>query len=105
MRGVFLGLGSNLGDRARHLDRALDLLDEHPDVTVRRVSPVYETEPVGPAGQGPYLNAAAEIETCLEPARVLGILLDVEARLGRRGRITSERSPTTGRLGGIVSSK
>jgi len=83
VRGVFLGLGSNLGDRSRHLDQALEHLGDHPEVTVRRVSPVYETAPVGPAGQGPYLNAAAEIETRLEPAPLLGILLEIERLLGR----------------------
>ncbi len=83
MRGVFLGLGSNLGDRTRHLDQALGRLGDRPEITVRRVSPVYETAPVGPAGQGPYLNAAAEIETRLEPAPLLGILLEIERHLGR----------------------
>ena len=49
-----------------------------------RVSAFYETAPVGgPAGQGPYLNAAAEVRTDLAPAELLRLLLEVERRLGR----------------------
>ena len=64
---VFLGLGSNLGDRQERLRRALSQL---PDLVA--VSPVYETAPVGgPSGQGPYLNVVAELDTAL--ALVLGL--------------------------------
>ncbi len=83
MRGVFLGLGSNLGDRAANIDRGLARLADHPDIIVRRVSPLYETAPVGPVGPGDFLNGAAEIETQLEPEPLLGILLATEKLLGR----------------------
>ena len=63
---AYLALGSNLGDRRDLIDRALALLSEAPGVRVVAVSSIYETEPVGPAGQSQYLNAAAEVETTLK---------------------------------------
>src|SRR5438132_5073026 len=81
---AYIALGSNLGDRQALLEQALKALREHPAVAVLRVSSVFETEPVGgPAGQGRYLNAAAELETSLAAEELLQALLNVEARLGR----------------------
>ncbi len=81
---AYIALGSNLGDRRQNLDRALELLRRQPGITVGRVSSYHETAPVGgPPGQGPYLNAAAELQTELEPERLLTVLLDVEQQLGR----------------------
>jgi 2-amino-4-hydroxy-6-hydroxymethyldihydropteridine diphosphokinase len=81
---AYIALGSNLGDRSAYLDQALRLLREQPSVHVGRISSYHETEPVGgPPGQGPYLNAAAEIQTGLSPHELLRILMDVENRLGR----------------------
>lgn len=76
---AFVALGSNLGDRWENLRRAVAGL---PDVT--RLSTVYETEPVGgPAGQPPYLNAVAELDTRLSPRRLLEVGHDLEAQAGR----------------------
>jgi 2-amino-4-hydroxy-6-hydroxymethyldihydropteridine diphosphokinase len=84
MATAYIALGSNLGDRRDYLDRAVQLLRAQPGVTVSQVSTYYETEPVdGPAGQGKYLNAAAELQTDLDPEELLRLLLDVEAQLGR----------------------
>jgi 2-amino-4-hydroxy-6-hydroxymethyldihydropteridine diphosphokinase len=81
---AYVALGSNLGDRRDFLDRALQLLREHPHVTVTNVSSYHETEPVGgPAGQGHYLNAAAAVQTDLSAPALLRLLLDVENQLGR----------------------
>jgi 2-amino-4-hydroxy-6-hydroxymethyldihydropteridine diphosphokinase len=79
-----VALGSNLGDRRANLRRAVDLLREHLGILNVRLSSLYETAPVGgPAGQGPYLNAAAEVETTLPPEELLRLLLAVEADCGR----------------------
>src|SRR5947208_12368788 len=76
---AFLGLGSNLGNRRRHLREAVAGL---PDVVA--VSPIYETEPVGgPEGQGPYLNAVVELETELTPRQLLEIAQRLEAEAHR----------------------
>ena len=85
MATVYLGLGSNMGDRQGHLARALAALVADRDVRVMAVSRFIETEPVGgPPGQGMYLNGAARIETDLEPAALLAELKSIEHRLGRR---------------------
>jgi len=82
---VYLGLGSNLGDRRRNLEAALDALRAHPQIAVTAVSSFLETEPVGgPPGQGRFLNAAAAIETDLSPGALLEELKRVERALGRK---------------------
>lgn len=81
MAVVYLGLGSNLGEREGFLRRALQLL--RPAVVVRRASALYETEPVGYAAQGPFLNAVVEGETALAPAELLAQVKAVEQELGR----------------------
>lgn len=81
-----IGLGANLGERARALQSALDALARAPGVVaVRAVSPLYETEPVGPP-QPRYLNAAARVETTLAPDALLDALLAIEAAHGRARR-------------------
>jgi len=77
-----VALGSNLGDREGTLRRAVALL-RRPDIRVRTVSRFIETQPVGPSGQEPYLNGAAELETTLGPHALLDVLMDVERQLGR----------------------
>lgn len=81
MVGV-IGLGANLGARLATLQSATDALARTPRITVLAVSPVYETEPVGPP-QPAYLNAAARIETDLAPDALLDALLAIEAAHGR----------------------
>ena len=78
-----MALGSNLGDRSAHLEAALSALQASAAIEVVAVSPVYETDPVGPPPQGPYLNAVARVRTMLGPRALLAALLDIEAREGR----------------------
>ena len=81
---VWISLGSNKGDRRAILDGALDALRATPQVRVRAVSSYHETSPVGgPSGQGAFLNAAAGLDTDLEPRALLEVLQSVEARFGR----------------------
>jgi 2-amino-4-hydroxy-6-hydroxymethyldihydropteridine diphosphokinase len=81
---ALIGLGSNLGDRGATLDGAIAALRATPGVFVREVSSFHETEPVGgPAGQGNYLNAAAVLETTLDPFGLLHRLQEIETRFGR----------------------
>jgi 2-amino-4-hydroxy-6-hydroxymethyldihydropteridine diphosphokinase len=82
--GVFIGLGSNLGDRADHIRAALRELEATGDAHVLRSSTLHETAPVGgPAGQPPYLNAVAELATDLTPHDLLKRLLAIEVAHGR----------------------
>ncbi len=81
---AMIGLGSNLGDRRATLDGAVAALAASPDIDVVRVSGFIETEPVGgPPGQGPYLNAALEVKTTLDPLGLLRVLQEIEGRFGR----------------------
>lgn len=81
---VYVGLGSNLGDRLRHLGEAAFALAAHPELAVTGVSRLYETEYVGPGRQPPYLNACLRARTALPPYVLLAVLKAVEARHGRR---------------------
>ncbi len=80
---VFLGLGSNLGDRAGFLDRGLAAL-ERGGFAIRRRSSVYETEPVGFESQPWFLNAVVEARTELRPRDLLRVCQSAEAEAGRR---------------------
>ena len=64
---VFLGLGSNLGEREKFLNRAVGELKKLHDTKIVWASSVYETDPVGKTDQPKFLNAAVELETQLEP--------------------------------------
>ncbi len=80
---VWIGLGSNLGDRKATLDAAVAALAEALGVVVRAVSSYHETAPVGgPPGQGSFLNAAARLDTTLDPHQLLAVTQAVENRLG-----------------------
>ena len=84
MTTAYIALGSNLGDRSGYLEQALNALRQTEGVEVTRVSPVYETRPVGgPPGQGAYLNAVAELRTTRDAHDLLNVLLAIEQGLGR----------------------
>jgi 2-amino-4-hydroxy-6-hydroxymethyldihydropteridine diphosphokinase len=86
---VFLGLGSNLGDRLATLDAGVRALAEAGFHTRARSSS-YETEPVGGPEQGWYLNAVVRGETGLAPRELLEACLGVEKRHGRERRVRWE---------------
>ena len=80
---IYLSLGSNLGDRAANLERAIEALSGI-GVRVLRRSSTYETEPVDFHEQPWFLNCAVEAETLLEPRQLLDGLQAIESRLGSR---------------------
>jgi 2-amino-4-hydroxy-6-hydroxymethyldihydropteridine diphosphokinase len=84
MATAYLGVGSNLGNRLAFLRGGRDSLVNHFEITLRRVSGVYETEAVGgPADNPSFLNAVLEIETPLSPRELLAACLAVEDEFGR----------------------
>ena len=83
MTRVFLGLGANLGDRLANLKQAVGLLNERPGIEVLRSSRVYETEPEGGPPQPKFLNAVIEVDTRLQPRKLLEACRSVEDALGR----------------------
>jgi len=83
---VYIALGSNVGDRAAMLERAMAAMNSA-GIRVSRQSSFYVTEPVDAPGQAWFLNAVVEAETSLLPLQLLHALLKIERELGRR-RIT-----------------
>ena len=81
---VFIGLGSNLGDRQENLQKALALLGGLPETRFLRCSSFIETLPVGNLDQPKFINAVAEIETSLEPLELLKRLKGIEHSVGRK---------------------
>lgn len=78
-----IALGSNLGDRQRHLDAALLRLGRSRGIALLDCSPVLETPPVGPPGQRPYLNAVCIVSCTRTPLALLRLLRRIEATRGR----------------------
>ncbi|MBF0122014.1 MAG: 2-amino-4-hydroxy-6-hydroxymethyldihydropteridine diphosphokinase [Candidatus Omnitrophica bacterium] len=79
---VYLGLGSNLGDREKNIRDAVELLNNS-GVKILKLSKIIETNPVGGPPQDLFLNAAVKAETALLPQELLKTCLKVEADLGR----------------------
>ena len=84
---VYLGLGSNVGDRAAYIGRAIQEMSNR-GIQVNKISSLIETDPVGGPPQGKFLNAAVECETALSPANLLKILKSIEHALGRVRTVT-----------------
>lgn len=80
---VFLGLGSNLGDREKYITDAVDALCRHEQIEFVQCSSLYETEPFGVKDQPSYLNAVLQIATTLPPINLLTVTAEIEHRLGR----------------------
>ena len=78
---VYLSLGSNIGDKAAQITQALDRLAKV--FTVKRVSPIYLTEPVGLKDQDWFLNCVAEVETEKDPEKLLSSLQSIEKKMGK----------------------
>ena len=87
MPTIYLGLGSNVGDREDYLKRAVELLDKHPLIEVKKVSSFYETEPLEYPDQGWFVNAVVEAETALLPMPLLDALQGMETKLQRERTI------------------
>ncbi len=92
MTTVYLGIGCNLGDRVANIARAIQLLREHDEIEVVRVSEFMESEPEGGLEQPIFLNGAIQIKTELSPLELLSQLKMIERRLGR-----TKSTPNTAR--------
>jgi len=92
---AYIGLGSNLGDRAATLAAAVAELAAAPGVEVVGVSTLIDTEPVGLLDQPRFLNGVAVLETGVPPRALLDLLLAVEARFGRDRASVPAQGPRT----------
>ena len=86
---AYLGIGSNLGNRAANLDRAIDMLSQR--MKMGEISSVYDTEPLNP-DQPRYLNIVCEVSTRLTPEGLLTLAKGIESMMGRTGK-TGESRP------------
>ena len=83
MKGIFLLLGTNLGDRLANLQQATDHLCSH-GLQVTDYSSIYESAPWGDENQAWFLNMILRIDTVYEPAELLNACLDTELKMGRK---------------------
>ncbi len=79
---VYLGLGSNLGKKEEQIKKAIDSISK--TCLIKRVSPLYLTEPVGLQDQEWFLNCVVEIDTDLPPQNLLSFVKSIERKLGRK---------------------
>ncbi|NTW49510.1 MAG: 2-amino-4-hydroxy-6-hydroxymethyldihydropteridine diphosphokinase [Chlorobiales bacterium] len=83
MEDVFIGLGTNIGNRLSNLREAVRALQALPDTTLIAVSSAYETPPIGFSDQDNFYNAVCLIQTALEPEDLFYYLKQIERQLGR----------------------
>lgn len=83
MTRAYIGIGSNVGDRAAFCRKAVDALRSAPAIEVTAASSLYETAPVGGPPQRSFVNVVVRVETELEPRGLLETCKDIEHRLGR----------------------
>lgn len=86
---VYLGLGSNMGDRQANLDRALEFLSQR--LRMGKLSSVYDTEPMGNSEQPRFLNLVCQAYTRLTPEALLALVKGIERKLGRTGKTGAPR--------------
>ncbi|WP_246946060.1 2-amino-4-hydroxy-6-hydroxymethyldihydropteridine diphosphokinase [Bacillus pinisoli] len=86
MNRVFIGLGSNIGDRLHYMKSAIQELQQY-NMTIKGYSSLYETEPVGYIEQDSFLNMVIEVYTNDQPKELLNILQKVERDFGRNREI------------------
>ena len=80
---AYIGLGSNLGDRKGHIDKALKILAGDEGIELAGASDIIETAPLGGGGNREYLNAVAEVTTTLSAEGLHKVMADIETSLGR----------------------
>ena len=87
MHLAYIGFGSNIGDRLKHLQNAIHALSKTEGINLQEISSVYKTDPVGYEAQGQFLNGVAAIQTSLSPLSLLQTLKKIETLIGRQHRI------------------
>ena len=80
---VYLGIGSNVGNKEKNCREAIDLLNSEQKIEVTGASSLYITEPVGGPEQDDYLNGVIKIETDLLPRQLINTIKDIESKMGR----------------------
>lgn len=84
---VYLSLGSNIGNRQKYIENAIELIGKTEGIEILKKSGLYETSPVGYVEQDLFLNAVIKIETDFSAREVLKIINKIEAELDRKREI------------------
>lgn len=84
---VYIGIGSNVGDREKNIREAVGKVDAPEDTRLVEVSKIYETEPVGYVDQDRFLNAVCKIQTLASPENLVSRLQEIEKSLKRERNI------------------
>lgn len=83
MATVYLGLGSNIGDKIDLIKKSLNIMEKNYDIKVKNISSFYETEPMEYKNQEWFVNAVAQIETDLSPEDLLEVINEIEIEIER----------------------
>ncbi len=83
-RIIYIGLGSNVGNKVKNIQDSLDLLKEIQGLTINRSSSLYLTKPWGNKDQEDFINQVIEVKTGLQPLDLLHRMQDIEIKLGRQ---------------------
>jgi 2-amino-4-hydroxy-6-hydroxymethyldihydropteridine diphosphokinase len=83
MGGIYLGVGSNMGDRFHSILTAKNFLSLSPKIKILNLSPIYETSPYGVENQSTFLNAVIEISSSLSAFELLDTIKEIEKKIGR----------------------
>ncbi len=87
---VFIGIGSNIGNRINNILRSLKYIKKRKNMKIKKISSFYLTEPEGEKMTKPFVNCAIEVSTDLTPSQLLETLEDIERKMGRRKKGTME---------------
>jgi len=81
---VFIGLGTNLGDRYKNLSDARTLISSYKEIEILKESSILETDPVDFLDQPPFLNQIIALKTTLTPEKLLSLLQQIEFNMGKK---------------------
>jgi len=81
---VYIGIGSNIGNRFHFVETAIKNIDAEPGCEVEKISSLYETKPFGNTGQENFINLVILVKTFLEPVALFNFLKQIESEMGRR---------------------
>ena len=86
MHLAYIGFGSNIGERLTYIQNSLHSLSGVEGITLKTISSIYKTQPVGNVAQDDFLNGVVSLETSLSPHTLLHTLKDIEISIGRQHR-------------------
>ena len=84
---VFIGLGSNIGDRVGNIQKAIEKIDNDPFCSVQNISSFYESRAFGNLDQADFINAVMKISTQHSPGKLFQVLKRTEAEIGRKKNV------------------